>query len=62
MTEKVRCALRRCNKVLTEEMDIEYSAELDFYFCCPDHAVDYYFDQMQSRPLDVYFDDSKSTF
>lgn len=44
MDNKIRCELKSCNKVLTEEMDIEYSAEIGAYFCCFEHATDFYLD------------------
>ena len=41
-----------CNKTLTKEMEIEYSAWLTEYFCSPNCAEDKYFDYMLSVPID----------
>lgn len=47
--EIMKCT--HCNKQLSYEMHIEYSEELESYFCSPDCAIDYYFDYMISVPF-----------
>lgn len=42
-----------CSQELTSEMEIEYSESLTSYFCHPNCAMDYYFNEMQSTPFDV---------
>jgi hypothetical protein len=42
----------RCRKVLTAEMEVEYSRRLSEFFCSPDCAADAYFEYMESVPVD----------
>lgn len=42
-----------CDKELKSDMEIEYSQWLSSYFCHPNCATDYYFNEMQSTPFDV---------
>lgn len=49
--EPLKC--RSCGKELTVDMEVEYSQWLTEYFCHPDHAMDYYFNEMQSTPFDA---------
>lgn len=41
-----------CKKILTDKMEVEYSAHLTEYFCSPECATDKYFDYLESTPLD----------
>ena len=46
----MNCA--RCNKVLTDKMEVEYSYQVNEFYCSPDCATDRYFEYMQSGALD----------
>lgn len=46
----MKCA--RCGKELTEDMEIEYSEEIDKYFCDLSCAMDVYFEYMGSTPIE----------
>ena len=46
----VKCKF--CGKELNTEMEIEYSAEVCELFCCPDCATSFYYDYMESKPVD----------
>lgn len=41
-----------CGKALTNTMEIEYSGELNEFYCCPDCATNRYFDYMESKPIE----------
>lgn len=41
-----------CDDVLTDQMEIEYSAWLTEYFCSPKCATDKYFNYMESASVD----------
>lgn len=45
-----------CDKELKADMEIEYSQWLTSYFCHPNCATDYYFNEMQSTPFEVEFE------
>ncbi|MBU8607800.1 hypothetical protein [Bacillus pumilus] len=51
--EKIKCGM--CGKHITDKTEVEYSEWYTEFFCNPIHAVTYYMDQAQSRPLE--FDD-----
>lgn len=42
----------QCEKVLTKDMEVEYSREIGEYFCSPDCATTRYYDYMSSSPLE----------
>lgn len=41
-----------CKKEIDETMEVEYSEHYSEIFCCPDHAMSYYFEMAGSRPLE----------
>lgn len=47
--EVIKC--KNCLKELTENMEVEYSDEINEFFCDPACAQDYYFDVMRSGPV-----------
>ncbi len=47
--EIVKC--KTCKIACTDEMELEYSAETGDIFCCPDCAMDFYFNRMESKPV-----------
>lgn len=47
--EVIQC--RDCKKELNESMEVEYSEEINEFFCNPDCATNYYFDHMRSIPV-----------
>ena len=49
--DKICC--NTCQKVLNTSMEIEYSREVNEFFCSPDCARDRYFDIMQSLSVDL---------
>jgi hypothetical protein len=49
--EALKCG--NCEKELNLGMEIEYSREINEFFCNPDCAKDRYFDYMGSTVLDV---------
>lgn len=49
-SNKIKCGF--CNKYITDKDEIEYSREYCIYFCCPDHASTYYFEEAGSTPVD----------
>lgn len=54
--EQITCAFKICKKPLTTDMEIEYSAHATELFCCPDCATSFYYDYMESKPLNEEFD------
>lgn len=53
--EQILCG--HCQKPISNKTEVEYSEEINEYFCDPDCARDRYFDYMQSRPIDFSLDD-----
>lgn len=43
-----------CGKVLSKDMEIEYSDWLTMYFCSPNCATSKYYDCMGSMPLEKH--------
>jgi hypothetical protein len=54
--EVIKC--KNCKQELTENMEVEYSDEINEFFCKPDCATDYYYDLLRSGPV---IDDEKRT-
>lgn len=50
MTNKLKC--KKCGMVLNTSMEVEYSRWVNEFFCSPDCALDYYFNYMDSAPVD----------
>lgn len=50
MLETVKCG--SCEKEIDVSMEIEYSREINEFFCNPDCATNRYFDYMQSMIFD----------
>lgn len=48
--EKIKCGM--CRKHITDKTEVEYSEWYREFFCDPKHALTYYMDQAQSRPLE----------
>lgn len=48
--ELIKCG--SCDKPITNKTEVEYSLEINEFYCNPDCAKDKYFDYMQSRPID----------
>ncbi len=42
---------KRCKKILTKDMELEYSQHCTELFCSPDCAMDYYFNYLESKPV-----------
>lgn len=51
-----------CKKPITNKTEMEYSDEINEYFCNPDCATNKYFDYMRSRPIDFSIDDGTEEF
>lgn len=49
--KELKCG--NCKKILTNDMEIEYSEECCEYFCNPDCATNFYYDYMRSKPIDI---------
>ncbi|MBU8573740.1 hypothetical protein [Bacillus pumilus] len=47
---KIKCGM--CGKHITDKTEVEYSEWLTEFICDPKHALTYYMDQAQSRPLE----------
>jgi hypothetical protein len=42
----------KCGKIITTKMDVEYSQQINEYFCSPECAEDRYFEYMGSYCVD----------
>ncbi len=42
-----------CKQILTDKMEIEYSADMCEFYCCPDCATSSYYERLRSRVLDL---------
>lgn len=58
--EVINCG--SCKEPLTNKTEVEYSQEINEYFCNPDCATNRYFEYMQSRPIDFTSDDDTKDF
>lgn len=47
--EAIRC---RCEKIITNKMEVEYSSMLNEFFCSPKCATDRYYDVLHSVNVD----------
>ena len=56
--EYLKCS--RCHKQLTVEMEIEYSATNNEYYCGTDCAEDAYYNYMRSEPV-IFGDEDQIT-
>ena len=53
----VKCALKTCDKEITNKTEVEYSEYLGAYFCNFDCAVEHFMDYLQCYPFS--FDEYK---
>lgn len=62
MGKQIKCRRNQCQKPLTKKMEIEYSQEINDYFCSFQCAEDFYFDYMRSIPLDNIIDEKEDVY